>query len=143
MVTRGNGVDLRQALRRATVGALRYGEHAGLLGGGKAIRIVDDDLLLGAGLPVIANGRHERADAQAVEEESITAAQHRLGRCAFAVAVKRIGKSDARTPVVMIGNVILRFPAYAVRESEVLGLLPVILEKQRRVKNIAPRILVA
>src|ERR1700761_9236896 len=55
--------------------------------------------------------------AKALKEPSVTGAQHRLGRL-LAAAIKRVGEGNARRPVVLIVDPVLRLVAETVAEGE-------------------------
>ena len=52
------------------------------------------------------------------------------------MAVERIREGHARRPVAVIGDVILRLPAQASGEREVLVYLPVVLDEERAVEDV-------
>ena len=73
---------------------------------------------------------------EAVIKCAVAAAQHGLGGCAFFVPVERVGEGDARRPVVVVRDVVLRFPADAGRSREVVVDLPVVLKEKRRIEDV-------
>ncbi len=77
------------------------------------------------------------AGAEAIVEEAEASAQDRFGHGALLVPVKSVRESDARGPVAVVGNVVLRLPAQPAGEREVLVHLPIVLDKERGVEHVA------
>ncbi len=136
VVAGSDGVDLRSARggRAARGHATADGAQAGAI---EACGVGDFDLHLAVGGAVQGFEIHQVAHSEAIVEEAETAAQNRFGYRAFLVAVERVREGHARGPVVVIGDVILRLPAQAAGEREVLVHLPVILEKSAPLKTLA------
>ncbi len=94
--------------------------------------VVEYDLLLNVG----AVDGQQTTGVEAVKEEAISAADNGLCLLIFAVAVESIRERSARSPVIVIGDMVLSFPAEAAGESQ-LGIdLPVVLEEQRGVEHV-------
>ena len=76
------------------------------------------------------------ANIKAIVEDAIASAQHGLGLLGIFVAVESVGEGDTRSPVVVVGDMILRFPANAAGEGQILVGLPIVLKEQRGVKDV-------
>ena len=67
---------------------------------------------------VLADGLQNVAFAEAIEEPAVAAADHGLGLFA-SLAARRPCEREARRPVVVVADVVLRLVAEAIAEGEV------------------------
>ena len=121
------GIDLVDG-RRAYAGCAATGNHQRHSKTREASWIVDDELLLGNSVQPFR--LQKLLGLEAVVENSETAAQDHFRRRIPAANSPR--NSQARRPVAMIVDVVLRLKAQASAESDVWANPPVILQRKAR-----------
>ncbi len=130
-----DGVNLRRDRRSRAARGQAAGDSA-QAGAAKTGWIADGGLDLALGGAVQHFQVHQVSHRETIVEEAKTSAQNGLGYCALLVAVKGVCKSHTRSPVAVIRNVILRLPAQAAGEREILVDRPIVLVEERGGEDI-------
>src|SRR6202042_3545878 len=107
MEIRCNLVDGLRACRRRSATRQVDAAQAGRC---KACWIGNHVLLLTVGSAALPLGNEQVSQSESIVENTESAAQHGLGRCSVLVPIERIRKRDARSPVTVVRDMILRLP---------------------------------